>query len=59
MRNFAQSIADTVNETERRLLDARKAMEEMFTRAVAGQQTCPRVLEKTTGSITSVLSSHG
>ena len=30
MRGFAQSIADTVNDTEQRLLDARKSMEELL-----------------------------
>src|SRR5690606_21839952 len=42
LRAFAQSIADTVNQTERRLISARKAMEEALestSDAVSGQIT--------------------
>ena len=48
MRGFAQSIADTVNDTERRLLTARKTMEEMLETTTT---TVAETLEQTSGSI--------
>ncbi|MEQ1900787.1 MAG: hypothetical protein ABL866_08645 [Devosia sp.] len=43
MRTFAQSIADAVNETERRLLDARSGMEDVL--AGTGDQVVARLAE--------------
>src|SRR5690606_3415669 len=43
LRGFAQSIADTVNQTERRLIAARKAMEEAL------ESTSSAVGERLTG----------
>ena len=52
MRAFAQSIADTVNETERRLIGARKAMEDALQ---ATTVTVADALDSTTSTVTSAL----
>ena len=54
MRMFAQSIADTVNDTERRLIGARRAMDEALS-ATTG--TVVETLEQTTGTITQAIQS--
>src|SRR5690606_36064734 len=52
MRLFAQSIADTVNDTERRLIGARRAMDDALS-ATTG--TVVETLEQTTGTITGAI----
>jgi hypothetical protein len=47
MRGFAQSIADTVNDTEHRLLTARKSMEELL--STTTNVTVAETLETTSG----------
>src|SRR5690606_38752422 len=54
MRGDAQSIADTVNDTELRLLTARKTMEELLASTTS---SVAETLENTTGSINTALSS--
>lgn len=52
MRLFAQSIADTVNDTERRLIGARRAMDEALT-ATTG--TIAETIKASTDSVTDAL----
>ncbi len=52
MRMFAQSIADTVNDTERRLIGARRAMDEALN---ATTHTVTDTLASTTATITDAL----
>jgi len=52
MRNFAQSIADTVNDTERRLVGARRSMEETLG---ATTSSVEQALEQTTNSFNNAM----
>jgi len=53
MRGFAQSIADTINETEHRLLTARRSMEELLATTTT---SVSETMENTSGSINLALS---
>src|SRR5690606_29050142 len=55
MRIFAQSIADTVNDTERRLIGARRAMEEALS-ATTG--TIAETIEASTHTVTDALQNN-
>ncbi|MEO5806926.1 hypothetical protein [Devosia sp.] len=55
MRMFAQSIADTVNDTERRLIGARRAMDEALS---ATSSTVTDTLTATTTTITDALNAN-
>uniref|UniRef100_UPI002FC91720 hypothetical protein n=1 Tax=Devosia sp. TaxID=1871048 RepID=UPI002FC91720 len=55
MRMFAQSIADTVNDTERRLIGARRAMDEALS-ATTG--TIVETIEASTSTVTEALQSN-